>query len=118
MEEHNNCILFASYACVGTGLPFKNIDYGIFAESFKSEIINKQSLGRGLLLAPGKEKFKVYDIIDCLPTKRILFQGKKKKSLFEKEGFKVITSKVQAGTISTCDGNSRNLLLLSKVVKS
>lgn len=118
MEEHNNCILFASYACVGTGLTFKNIDYGIFAESFKSEIINKQSLGRGLLLAPGKEKFKVYDIIDCLPTNRILFQGKKKKSMFEKEGFKVTVSKVQAGTISTCDGNSRCLLLLSKVVKS
>lgn len=101
MENNDNCILFASYACVGTGLTFKNIDFGIFAESFKSEIINKQSLGRGLLLAPGKDKFKVYDIIDCLPSRRIEFQGRKKKTTFVKEGFEVketiITEELQFG---------------------
>lgn len=89
METNDNCVLFASYSCVGTGLTFKNIDAGIFAESFKSEIINKQSLGRGLLLAPGKESFKLYDIIDCFPTHRIEFQGKRKKTIFTKEGFEV-----------------------------
>lgn len=90
MEEQNNCILVASYACVGTGLTFKNVEAGVFAESFKSQIINKQSLGRGLLLAPGKEKFHLYDLIDCLPTRRLEFQGNSKKSLFTKEGYNVI----------------------------
>lgn len=89
MEKNDNCILFASYACVGTGITFKNVDFGIFAESFKSKIINKQSVGRGLLLGPEKEYFKVYDIIDCFPTKRIEWQGNTKKKLFENEGFDV-----------------------------
>ena len=90
METQNNCILVASYACVGTGLTFKNVEAGVFAESFKSQIINKQSLGRGLLLAPGKEKFYLYDLIDCLPTRRLEFQGNAKKILFTKEGYNVI----------------------------
>ena len=90
METQNNCILVASYACVGTGLTFKNVEAGVFAESFKSQIINKQSLGRGLLLAPGKEKFYLYDLIDCFPTRRLEFQGNSKRSLFTKEGYDVI----------------------------
>lgn len=90
MEENNDCILLASYACVGTGLTFKNVEAGVFAESFKSQIINKQSLGRGLLLAPGKDRFYLYDLIDCFPTRRLEFQGNAKKSLFTKEGYDVI----------------------------
>lgn len=90
MEENSNCILLASYACVGTGLTFKNVAAGVFAESFKSSIINKQSLGRGLLLAPGKKKFYLYDLIDCFPTRRLEFQGNAKKKLFTQEGYNVI----------------------------
>ena len=89
MDSNDNCVLFASYSCVGTGLTFKNIDFGIFIESFKSQIVNKQSLGRGLLLAPGKESFKLYDIIDCLPSGRLKIHGKHKNNLFSQEGFTV-----------------------------
>lgn len=81
----NDAILVASYKCVGTGLTFKNLDYGIFAQSFKSQIINKQSLGRGLCLAEGKEKYVLYDIIDCFPTERIKRQGDAKVKLFSQE---------------------------------
>lgn len=81
----NSAILVASYKCVGTGLTFKNLDYGIFAQSFKSQIINKQSLGRGLCLAEGKEKYVLYDIIDCLPTERLKLQGDAKVRLFTDE---------------------------------
>ena len=52
----------------------KNIDYGIFAQSFKSEIIVLQSIGRGLLKTENKDKFPIYDIIDVLPTKKLLSQ--------------------------------------------
>ena len=68
-------ILFASYGCVGTGLTLKNIDYGIFAQSFKSEIVVLQSIGRGLLKTETKDKFNIYDIIDVLPTQKIYTQG-------------------------------------------
>ena len=81
----NDAILVASYKCVGTGLTFKNLDFGIFAQSFKSQIINKQSLGRGLCLAEDKEKYVLYDVIDCFPTERIKRQGDMKVKLFKQE---------------------------------
>lgn len=84
-----NAILCASYGCVGTGLTFKNLDYGIFAQSFKSHIINKQALGRGLCLANDKDKYRLYDLVDCYPTKRLELQGKSKYNLYKKEGFEV-----------------------------
>ncbi len=87
LPDNNNCILFASYGCTATGLTLKNIDYGVFAESFKSQIINKQAMGRGLCLANDKKVYKLYDIIDCFPTKKLLFQGKTKESLYKKESF-------------------------------
>ena len=83
--DNNNCILFASYGCVGTGLTLKNIDYGIFAQSFKSQIINKQALGRGLCLAGDKTKYILYDVIDCFPSNKLFIQGKSKVKLFNNE---------------------------------
>lgn len=84
-----DAILFASYGCVGTGLTFKNLDYGIFAQSFRSGIINKQSIGRGLCLANDKDYYYLYDIIDIFPTGRLEAQGKSKMKLYKKEQFKV-----------------------------
>ena len=87
LEKDTDAILFASYACIGTGLTLRNLDYGIFAQSFRSEIINKQSLGRGLMLAEDKEYYQLYDIIDVFPTKRIYRQGLEKKRLYAEEKF-------------------------------
>ena len=87
LEKDTDAILFASYACIGTGLTLRNLDYGIFAQSFRSEIINKQSLGRGLMLAEDKEYYQLYDIIDVFPTKRIYRQGLDKKRLYAEEKF-------------------------------
>ena len=86
MLSDNNAILCASYGCCSTGITFKNVDYGIFAQSFKSEIIVLQSIGRGLLKTETKDKFPIYDIIDVLPTKKLLSQGKSKiKTYKERE---------------------------------
>jgi superfamily II DNA or RNA helicase len=82
-----NAVLFASYGCVGTGLTLKNIDYGIFAQSFKSHIINKQALGRGLCLANDKDKYRLYDLVDDFPTKRLWQQGIEKMKLYKSEKF-------------------------------
>lgn len=80
-------ILCASYGCVGTGLTLKNIDYGIFAQSFKSSIINKQAIGRGLCLANDKDKYRLYDLVDCFPTEQLKHQGIAKAKLYKKEQF-------------------------------
>ena len=84
--ENNNCILVASYGCVGTGLTLKNMDYCIFAQSFKSQVINKQALGRMMLKTSEKDTFELYDLIDEFPTKRLYTQGLAKIKIYKKEG--------------------------------
>lgn len=97
LKENNNCILVASYGCVGTGITLSNLCFGILFESFKSEIINMQSLGRGLGLSKYKDKYIVYDFIDCfdklVSSKAVLRQGKQKIKLYEenKYEYKIIT---------------------------
>ena len=97
LKENNNCILVASYGCVGTGITLSNLCFGVLFESFKSEIINMQSLGRGLGLSKYKDKYVVYDFIDCfdklVSSKAVLRQGKQKIKLYEenKYEYKIIT---------------------------
>ena len=87
MEENDNVILVASYKCASTGITFKNLKYGVFAQSFKSEIINLQSIGRGLLKACDKDTFYIYDIIDCFPTKRLEKHGLAKIRTYKEQNF-------------------------------
>ncbi|MBR5297566.1 MAG: DEAD/DEAH box helicase family protein [Parabacteroides sp.] len=87
MLENDNCILVASYGCCSTGITFKNVDYGVFAQSFKSEIIVKQSIGRLMLKTSEKDEFYLYDLVDCFPTKKLQQQGKAKLKTYQKEGF-------------------------------
>lgn len=93
MNENQNVILVASFGCVATGLTFKNIDYAINAQSFKSSIVNQQALGRGLLRTDSKNKFYLYDLVDDWPTKRIFAQGRAKIKLYQREHFdyKIVT---------------------------
>lgn len=87
MLTNDNVILVASYGCISTGVTFKNVDYGILAQSFKSEIINLQSIGRGLLKTSSKDKFVIFDMVDEFPTGRLAAQGKEKVKTYEEEGF-------------------------------
>ena len=88
MLENNNVILVGSFGCISTGITFKNVNYAIFAQSFKSDITILQSIGRGLLPQPGKDAFYIYDIIDDFPSHQILKQGKSKVKSYEKQDFK------------------------------
>ena len=88
MLENNNVILVGSFGCISTGITFKNVNYAIFAQSFKSDITIMQSIGRGLLPQPGKDAFYIYDIIDDFPSHQLLKQGKSKIKSYEKQGFK------------------------------
>lgn len=84
--ESNNNIIIGSFGVIGTGLTIKNIDYGIFAQSFKADTINRQSLGRLMLRTKDKTEFYLYDIIDCYPTKKIYNQGLEKIKIYKSEG--------------------------------
>jgi superfamily II DNA or RNA helicase len=87
MNKEDGVILCASYGCCSTGITFKNVDYCIFAQSFKSEIINLQSIGRCMLKTDEKDTFYMYDIVDVFPTKRLYTQGLAKIRTYKKEGF-------------------------------
>lgn len=87
MNNNDGVILCASYGCCSTGITFKNVDYCILAQSFKSEIVNLQSIGRCMLKTDEKDTFYMYDIVDVFPTKKIYTQGLAKIRTYEKEGF-------------------------------
>lgn len=87
MLSSNDVILVASYGCCGTGLTFKNVDYGIFAQSFKSDIINKQSIGRLMLKTSEKDEFYLYDLVDKFPSKKLYLQGLAKARTYKNEGY-------------------------------
>lgn len=86
MKENDNVILCANYGVSSTGLTLR-LNWGVFVESFKSHVIVKQSAGRGLCLDPSKERFELYDIIDCLPTGKLKVQGSQKIKLYKQEEF-------------------------------
>ena len=64
MENGSNKILIASFLTFSTGISIKNVHNIIFIESYKSEIIVKQSIGRGMRQLEGKEDFTIIDIVD------------------------------------------------------
>ena len=100
LKENNNCILVASYGCIGTGITLSNLCFGVLFESFKSGTINMQSLGRGLGLSKFKDKYIVYDFIDCfdeeVSNKSIYRQGLEKIKIYKqnKYNYKIIVKEV------------------------
>lgn len=70
IEEMNKTdrikILVSSYGTTATGLSINSIFNVIFADSFKSESLIIQAIGRALRLFKGKDKATIYDIVDVL----------------------------------------------------
>ena len=64
MEEGTNKVLVASFGTLSTGVSVKNIHNIFLVESYKSEVLIKQSLGRGMRLYEGKEKVNIIDFVD------------------------------------------------------
>jgi superfamily II DNA or RNA helicase len=64
MEEGVNKIMVASFGTLSTGVSMKNIHNIFLTESYKSEVLIKQSLGRGMRLYEGKEKVNIIDFVD------------------------------------------------------
>lgn len=64
MENNDNVILIASYGTFSTGISVKNIHNIFFVESFKSEVIIRQSIGRGLRKHATKEMLTIIDFVD------------------------------------------------------
>lgn len=64
MESGSNKILIASFGTFATGISIHNLHHIFFLESYKSDRIVRQSIGRGMRLLEGKDKVYLWDFID------------------------------------------------------
>lgn len=88
MEKGENRILVASFTTFSTGISIKNIHNIFFVESYKSEIIVKQSIGRGMRQIHGKDSFNIVDIVDDLSYEKhqnLLYKHGKARLEFYKQ---------------------------------
>lgn len=89
-------VLVASYGTLSTGVSIKAIFNILFADSYKSEQIIIQSIGRGLRLHKEKNKVLIFDLVDVFqhefPTNILFrhFQERKKFYLKRQYPFKVL----------------------------
>lgn len=91
LEQGENKILIASFGTFSTGISVKNIHNIIFAESFKSDKIIRQSIGRGMRLHESKTKTNIIDIVDDFSyygDKNFLMKHMEKRlEIYESQGF-------------------------------
>jgi len=92
MEEGNNKILIASFGTFSTGISINNIHNVFFVESYKSEKIVRQSIGRGMRLCEGKDRVNIIDFVDDFslnPRNKnyLLKHGEERVKIYEQQGF-------------------------------
>ena len=92
MEEGNNKILIASFMTLSTGISIKNLHNIFLIESYKSEILIKQSLGRGMRLYEGKDMVNIVDFVDDFTWKEninyLTKHSIERINIYKREGFK------------------------------
>lgn len=86
-------ILIASFGTFSTGINVRAIMNIVFADSFKSDKIIRQSIGRGLRLHKDKSKLVVFDITDKLHKSydNILYKQftSRRDNIYKKQGFPI-----------------------------
>ena len=91
MEAGEEVVIVASYGTFSTGISIKKIHNIFFTESFKSEVIIRQSIGRGLRQHESKDKVLIVDFVDDIRTDEwdnYLFKhGKARQSIYRQEKF-------------------------------
>ena len=84
-------VLVASYGTLSTGVSINAIFNVIFADSFKSEQIIIQSIGRALRLHDDKKKANIFDLVDVFSSKEmsnILYKHfKEREKFYIKRGY-------------------------------
>jgi superfamily II DNA or RNA helicase len=100
MKTGKNKVLVASFGTLSTGLSITNLHYIYFTESFKSDVIVRQSIGRGLRLHEDKDKLRLFDFVDVLNTGKnnmLVNHSRVRKTIYNEQGFDYIIKKVSLG---------------------
>ena len=99
MEAGDEVVIVASFGTFSTGISIKKIHNIFFTESFKSEVIIRQSIGRGLRQHKSKDKVLIVDFVDDIrggEWDNYLFKhGKVRQSIYKQEQFDFTVKKVK-----------------------
>lgn len=99
IEEQDNAIIVASVGTFSTGINIKRLHNVITASSWKSRVMNLQSIGRGLRLADDKTTCNLYDIADDMSWKKrknyTLIHSETRIKLYNEQQFDYKFSKIQ-----------------------
>jgi superfamily II DNA or RNA helicase len=92
MEDGDDKILVASFGCFSTGISINAIHNVFFVESYKSEKIIRQSIGRGMRLMKGKERTNIIDFVDDFSLSKgnknyLLKHGDERQKIYKEQGF-------------------------------
>lgn len=91
MEAGEEVVIVASYGTFSTGISIKKIHNIFFTESFKSEVIIRQSIGRGLRQHASKDRVLIIDFVDDIRTEEwdnyLYKHGKARQAIYRQEKF-------------------------------
>jgi superfamily II DNA or RNA helicase len=91
MEEGEGKILVASFGTFSTGINIKNLHVVALTESFKSDVIIRQSIGRGLRKHETKDKLTILDFVDDFRIDNFVNylyrHSKKRREIYDEQRF-------------------------------
>ena len=98
MEAGNEVVIVASYGTFSTGISIKKIHNIFFTESFKSEVVIRQSIGRGLRQHKSKSAVLIVDFVDDIRTVEwdnyLYKHSKVRQKIYKQEKFEYSIKKV------------------------
>jgi superfamily II DNA or RNA helicase len=99
MEAGDEVVIVASYGTFSTGISIKKIHNIFFTESFKSEVIIRQSIGRGLRQHESKEAVLIVDFVDDIRTDEwdnyLYKHSRARQKIYKQEKFEYSIKKVK-----------------------
>ena len=91
MESGEDKILVASFGTFSTGINIKNLHFVSLTESFKSDVIIRQSIGRGLRKHDSKDKLTILDFVDDFRIENFVNylyrHSKKRREIYDEQKF-------------------------------
>jgi superfamily II DNA or RNA helicase len=103
LEHDENVIMVSSYGTTSTGISINNIHNLYLVESFKSDVIIRQSIGRGLRKHALKDKLIIYDFVDDLRTtgfKNYLYKhAEARRVIYDEQSFPYTIRKVNLNKV-------------------
>ena len=99
MEAGDEVVIVASYGTFSTGISIKKIHNIFFTESFKSEVIIRQSIGRGLRKHHTKSEVNIIDFVDDLSSpgwdNYLIRHSKARQKIYKEQKFPFEVKNVQ-----------------------